>query len=210
MCIFCGSQANDWCLKIGGGTEPLDDCKGTTWKSVTDEYKSWATNSSAPGINTLMHETKDQTVNAFKEYYADLKNSSVGYKADNVPNIIGLPWYQNQFAPTDKREDTDTILPKRNPINITDGGLAKVGDPKGPQLGDYSSLDHASTSSSSSSSSPSSSTGSGGAKDPSNSSQASSNGSAKQSPAARLQPTVVTTFAFLLLATLLSPLAASL
>lgn len=100
-----------------------------------------------------MHETKDQTIAAFKEYYWALGNSSVGYKPNNVPDIVGLPWYQNQFGADDKVEDVDTILPSRKAFEIKDGGLHKVGEADGPALGDYETLAHASSTNSSSSSS---------------------------------------------------------
>ena len=134
-------DGDDWCLKDGGGTESLSDCNGITYQKVTDEYKSWANNASTPGINTLMHETKDQTIKAFKEYYEAIKASP--YKANNVPEIIGLPFYQNQYEQQDETEDVDSILPTRPAFNITDGGIAKVGEPNGPSLGEYSTLAHA-------------------------------------------------------------------
>ncbi|KDN46776.1 carbohydrate esterase family 4 protein [Tilletiaria anomala UBC 951] len=180
--VMWNRDADDWCLKDGGGSEnSIHKCRTVTYDDVVAEYKAWAHNSSLEGTNTLMHETKDQTIKAFKEYYGFLKASK--YKMGAVASIIGAPWYQNQMGPTDPVEEANSIIPQREAMNYTDGGLHTVGSAGGAALGDFSQLKTTTISPSSGSGSSAAGLNSGAAADGTSSNG--SSGSASTSAAGR-------------------------
>ena len=130
---------DDWCLKDGGGAETsIDKCRSTTYADVVSTYKTWALNSTVPGTDTLMHETKDQTVKAFKEYYGFLQQSK--YKMGSVASVLNAPWYQNQYAPGDQTETVKGVLPSRSALKFSDNGVHTIGSAGGAPLGDYATL----------------------------------------------------------------------
>ncbi|EPQ30263.1 uncharacterized protein PFL1_02379 [Pseudozyma flocculosa PF-1] len=184
--VMWNKDADDWCLRQGTGTAQMDVCTtgvGKDQDSVVKEMESWAKATSKKGFISLEHETTDQAINAFKKYHKALKDNN--WNVMSVPDLQGLPYYQNQWNLTTKVEDVKSILPTRKAIDIVNSDAAR-GSPQAPDVSAFADLDgsgHASagkSSSSSSSSSAKSSAASGsGSSSGSTSSQSAS--SSKQS-----------------------------
>ncbi|KDN46777.1 carbohydrate esterase family 4 protein [Tilletiaria anomala UBC 951] len=166
----------------------LESYSNVTYASVVEAYKSWTGaalgNTSIVGTNKLMHELTDQSMAAFKEYYAYLQGTD--YKAGSVASIIDAPWYQNQMTPDDPTEAASSIIPTREAMNTADGGLHSVGSAKGTALGPFATLDRTTTVDSSSTQVDSSADGSGSTGDE----RLSGSGAILARPCQQLSPSV--------------------
>ncbi|PWN51716.1 glycoside hydrolase/deacetylase [Violaceomyces palustris] len=138
--VMWNKDADDWCLRQGNGTAQLETCLtgvGKSKKSVVHEMRSWAQDTSGKGFISLEHETTDQAIDAFKKYHKSL--ASKDWKVVNVPDLQGLPYYQNQYTATSEVEEVDSILPTREPIDI-DHSDAQIGSSKAPDVSAFADL----------------------------------------------------------------------
>ncbi|KAJ1039175.1 hypothetical protein NDA11_001458 [Ustilago hordei] len=161
--VMWNKDADDWCLRQGNGTAQLETCTtgvGATKQGVIREMTSWATDSNRTGFISLEHETTDQAIDAFKSYHRALKANN--WNVGAVPELQGLPYYQNQWNLTSKKEPVDSILPTREPINVVHSDAPR-GSSRAPDTGAFANLDGSGASAqASSSAAASASTGSSG------------------------------------------------
>ncbi|EST06259.1 Polysaccharide deacetylase [Kalmanozyma brasiliensis GHG001] len=117
--VMWNKDADDWCLRQGSGTAQLQTCTtgiGATSQSVTREMVSWADTNNRTGFISLEHETTDQAIEAFQTYHRALKANN--WIVGAVPELQGLPYYQNQWNLTTPKQRVDSILPTRQAINV--------------------------------------------------------------------------------------------
>ncbi|GAC72634.1 hypothetical protein PANT_7c00195 [Moesziomyces antarcticus T-34] len=117
--VMWNKDADDWCLRQGTGTAQLQTCTtgvGANKTSVISEMTSWATTNNRTGFISLEHETTDQAIDSFKAYHRALKQNN--WNVGPVPELQGLPYYQNQWNLTSRKEQVDSILPTREPIKV--------------------------------------------------------------------------------------------
>ncbi|TKY84983.1 hypothetical protein EX895_006063 [Sporisorium graminicola] len=140
--VMWNKDADDWCLRQGNDTAQLTTCTtgvGATKQSVIREMTSWANSGSdRTGFISLEHETTDQAIDSFKSYHRALKHNNWNIGA--VPELQGLPYYQNQWNLTSKKEAVDSILPTREPINVVHSD-AQRGSSRAPDTSAYANLD---------------------------------------------------------------------
>lgn len=149
--VMWNKDADDWCLRQGTGTAQLETCTtgvGATKQSVIREMTSWATTSNRTGFISLEHETTDQAIDSFKAYHAALKQNN--WRAGAVPELQGLPYYQNQWNLTSKKERVDSILPTRPAIKVEHSD-AQRGSKRAPDTTAFANLDGSGASASASS-----------------------------------------------------------
>lgn len=139
--VMWNKDADDWCLRQGSGTAQLQTCTtgvGATKASVIKEMTSWADTNNRTGFISLEHETTDQAIDSFKAYHDELVANKWNFGA--VPELQGLPYYQNQWNLTTKKEAVDSILPTRTPIDVVHSDAAR-GSSRAPKTGAFASLD---------------------------------------------------------------------
>ncbi|KAN0060633.1 hypothetical protein ACQY0O_007291 [Thecaphora frezii] len=139
--VMWNRDADDWCLRQGTGTAQLDICTtgvGANKASVVREMTGWAKTTNKTGFISLEHETTDQAIDAFKQYHAALKQNN--WEAGAVPELQGLPYYQNQWNLTTKAEEVTSILPSRKPIDV-DHSDAPRGSAEAPDTSAFGDLD---------------------------------------------------------------------
>ncbi|CDU24419.1 related to chitin deacetylase precursor [Sporisorium scitamineum] len=139
--VMWNKDADDWCLRQGNGTAQLITCTtgvGATKQSVVREMTSWATSSNRTGFISLEHETTDQAIDSFKSYHRALERNN--WNVGAVPELQGLPYYQNQWNLTSKKESVDSILPTREPINVVYSDAPR-GSSRAPDTSAYANLD---------------------------------------------------------------------
>ena len=132
-------DADDWCLRQGKGTaKEIQSCVQTApnLKTVTAAQVAWASpKTNNTGWITLNHETTDQASEAFDSMVQATQKA--GWNIEGaVPNLQGLPWYNNAYGPNDKPTKQDNILPTKDFINVTDPTAAK-GSAAAPKLGNW-------------------------------------------------------------------------
>ncbi|POY73545.1 hypothetical protein BMF94_3483 [Rhodotorula taiwanensis] len=84
-------DSNDWCLNYG-----LGNCPSYAPNSQADlegELNGWINGDKSPGPMGLEHDIGDIPISAFINTYPGLKQQ--GWDARCVPDLFGLPWYQN-------------------------------------------------------------------------------------------------------------------
>ena len=139
--VMWNKDADDWCLRQGNGTAQLQTCTtgvGATKQSVIREMTSWANATDRTGFISLEHETTDQAIDSFKAYHRALKAHR--WNVGAVPELQGLPYYQNQWNLTSKKEQVDSILPTREPINVVHSD-AQRGSSRAPDTTAFANLD---------------------------------------------------------------------
>lgn len=139
--VMWNKDADDWCLRQGTGTAQLQTCTtgvGANKTSVISEMTSWATTTNRTGFISLEHETTDQAIDSFKAYHRALKHNN--WNVGPVPELQGLPYYQNQWNLTSRKEQVDSILPTREPINVVNSD-ARRGSRRAPDTSAYANLD---------------------------------------------------------------------
>lgn len=139
--VMWNKDADDWCLRQGNGTAQLETCTtgvGATKQSVVREMTSWAASNNRTGFISLEHETTDQSIDAFKKYHRALKKNK--WNVGAVPDLQGLPYYQNQWNLTAKKEQVDSILPTRQPINVVHSDAPR-GSARAPDTTAFADLD---------------------------------------------------------------------
>ncbi|KAJ1032640.1 hypothetical protein NDA16_000663 [Ustilago loliicola] len=139
--VMWNKDADDWCLRQGNGTAQLETCTsgvGATKQGVIREMTSWATDSNRTGFISLEHETTDQAIDSFKAYHRALKANN--WNVGAVPELQGLPYYQNQWNLTSKKERVDSILPTREPIDIVHSDAPR-GSARAPDTRAFANLD---------------------------------------------------------------------
>ncbi|PWZ03140.1 glycoside hydrolase/deacetylase [Testicularia cyperi] len=150
--VMWNKDADDWCLRQGSGTAQLETCTtgiGATKASVIKEMTSWADTNNRTGFISLEHETTDQAIDSFKEYHQALEQNKWIFGA--VPELQGLPYYQNQWNLTTKQESVDSILPTREPIRVLHSDASR-GSKRAPDTSSFADLDGSGASRSASSS----------------------------------------------------------
>ncbi len=90
---------------------------GATKASVIKEMTSWATTTNRTGFISLEHETTDQAIDSFKAYHRALKANNWNY--GSVPELQGLPYYQNQWNLTSKKEASTASCLLVNPSTLS-------------------------------------------------------------------------------------------
>ncbi|KAJ9477591.1 putative Chitin deacetylase 2 (putative) [Pseudozyma hubeiensis] len=139
--VMWNKDADDWCLRQGSGTAQLETCTtgvGATKQGVIREMTSWAETTNRTGFISLEHETTDQAIDAFKEYHQALVENN--WHVGAVPELQGLPYYQNQWNLTTRKERVDSILPTRPAINVVHSD-ARRGSRRAPDTSAYANLD---------------------------------------------------------------------
>lgn len=139
--VMWNKDADDWCLRQGNGTAQLETCTsgvGATKQSVIREMTSWATDRNRTGFISLEHETTDQAIDSFKAYHRALKANN--WNVGAVPELQGLPYYQNQWNLTSRKEPVDSILPTREPINVVNSDAPR-GSARAPDTSAFANLD---------------------------------------------------------------------
>ncbi|CBQ70546.1 related to chitin deacetylase precursor [Sporisorium reilianum SRZ2] len=149
--VMWNKDADDWCLRQGNGTAQLTTCTtgiGASKQSVIREMTSWANTNNRTGFISLEHETTDQAIDSFKSYLRALKRNN--WNVGAVPELQGLPYYQNQWNLTSKKEAVDSILPTRQPINVVNSDAPR-GSARAPDTSAFANLDGSGASASASS-----------------------------------------------------------
>lgn len=139
--VMWNKDADDWCLRQGTGTAQLQTCTtgvGATKQGVIREMTSWAQTTNRTGFISLEHETTDQAIDAFKEYHQALVQNN--WIAGAVPELQGLPYYQNQWNLTSRKERVDSILPTRDPIKVVHSDAPR-GSRRAPDTSAFANLD---------------------------------------------------------------------
>ena len=139
--VMWNKDADDWCLRQGTGTAKLETCEtgvGANQTSVVSEMRSWAKSKDKTGFISLEHETTDQAIEAFQKYHHTLKTHH--WNVVPVPELQGLPYYQNQWNLTTEIEEADSILPTRKPIDVVHSDAPR-GSSQAPDTSAFADLD---------------------------------------------------------------------